>query len=225
LEAGRLREVTTPGEDAAAGSTLTLVGCGSAGLDTRVIIVDAQTREPVPAATIGEVWVQGPSVADGYLGKPSDSQETLHARLASGEGPFLRTGDLGFLRDEELFLVGRSKDVLIIRGRNYHPQDLEWAIGHLHPSLRAGCAAAFVIGEGAEAKLVLAQEARREKDLPVDDIIGNVRETIAEQFGLQVHRVVLAPQGGIPRTSSGKIQRRRCRELFETSALEELGRG
>lgn len=222
LETGQIRDAAAsdPAQD-----VCTLVGCGSAGLDTRVLVVDAATRAVVADDVIGEVWVQGPSIADAYLGKPDESQEILRARLASGEGPFLRTGDLGFLRSGELFLVGRNKDMLIIRGRNYHPHDLEWSIGQLHPALRAGCAAAFIAGSDADPRLVLAQEARPLPDLPIAEITSEIRQTVSEQFGLRIHHVVLTRPGGIPRTSSGKIQRRRCRELFEAGTMDEIGRG
>lgn len=208
-------------------ASTTVVGCGTAGLDTEVLIVDPRHRRRVSAGETGEVWVRGPGVASGYLGRPEESQETFGARLDTGDGPFLRTGDIAFKEGEEVFIVGRLKDVLIIRGRNYHPHDLEWAVGGCHPALRAGCAAAFVVGEGEAQKLVLAHELQRDsaENPPVEEIIGNMRQTISEQHGLQLHLVVLVKPGGVPRTSSGKIQRRLCRAMFEEGKLDEIARG
>jgi len=175
---------------------------------------------------VGEVWVRGPGVARGYLGHAEETVETFGAHLDTGEGPYLRTGDLAFLRGEELFLVGRLKDVLIIRGRNHHPQDLEWTAGQCHPALRAGCAAAFLVEQDGREQLVLAQEVSRESaGMPrAEELAGDIREAISEQHGLMVDVVVLVSPGAIPRTSSGKIQRRLCRTHFLEGQLEELTR-
>jgi acyl-CoA synthetase (AMP-forming)/AMP-acid ligase II len=222
VEQGRVAEVApgTPG-------SLLVVGCGSAGLDTEVLLVDPETRQRVAPERIGEVWVRGPGVARGYLGRPEESRESFEARLDTGEGPFLRTGDLAFKRGEEVFIVGRLKDVIIIRGRNYHPHDLEWTVGQSHPALRAGCAAAFLLEEDGKQKLIVAQELQREHQeaAPLEEMIGQIRQAVSEQHGLQLHSAVLVRPGGIPRTSSGKIQRRQCRALFEAGKLEELARG
>jgi acyl-CoA synthetase (AMP-forming)/AMP-acid ligase II len=222
LEQGRVVEVS----EGTQGST-PVVGCGTAGLDTEVLLVDPETRRRVAPDRVGEVWVRGPGVARGYLGRPEESRETFEARLDTGEGPFLRTGDLAFKRGEEVFIVGRLKDVLIIRGRNYYPHDIEWTVGQCHPALRAGCAAAFLVEEQGQEKLILAQELQREaqESASLEELIGEIRQTISEQYGLQLHRAVLVRTGGIPRTSSGKIQRRLCRTLFESNQLEELARG
>ncbi len=222
LARGRVVEVA----DGAPGS-LSVVGCGVAGLDTEVTLVDPETRGRVGPERVGEVWVKGPGVARGYLGHAEETRETFEARLDTGEGPYLRTGDLAFLRGEELFVVGRLKDVLIIRGRNHHPQDLEWTAGQSHPGLRAGCAAAFLVEEAGQERLVLAQEVTRESLVAAgaEDLPGNIREVIAEEHGLKVDVVVLVGPGGIPRTSSGKIQRRQCRALFLEGELEEVARG
>jgi acyl-CoA synthetase (AMP-forming)/AMP-acid ligase II len=204
-----------------------VVGCGTAGLDTEVLLVDPGTRRRVGRDAVGELWVRGPGVARGYLGHDEETKETFGALLEGGEGPYLRTGDLAFSRGEELFIVGRLKDVLIIRGRNYHPHDLEWTAGQSHPALRAGCAAAFLVEEQGQERLVLAQELSRE--LPqapgAEDLAGDIRQALSEQHALKVDVVVLVSAGGIPRTSSGKIQRRLCRTLFLESMLDEVARG
>jgi acyl-CoA synthetase (AMP-forming)/AMP-acid ligase II len=165
-------------------------------------------------------------VARGYLGHAEETQETFGAHLDTGEGPYLRTGDLAFRRGEELFIVGRLKDVLILRGRNHHPQDLEWTAGQCHPALRAGCAAAFLVEEDGREKLVLAQEMSREPPgtPQAEELAGDIRQAISEQYGLMVDVVVLVSPGAIPRTSSGKIQRRLCRTLFLEGQLDEMCR-
>lgn len=222
LEDARVVEVA----HGAPGST-SVVGCGTAGLDTEVLLVDPGTRRRVGRDAVGELWVRGPGVARGYLGHDEETKETFGALLEGGEGPYLRTGDLAFSRGEELFIVGRLKDVLIIRGRNYHPHDLEWTAGQSHPALRAGCAAAFLVEEQGQERLVLAQELSRE--LPqapgAEDLAGDIRQALSEQHALKVDVVVLVSAGGIPRTSSGKIQRRLCRTLFLESMLDEVARG
>jgi acyl-CoA synthetase (AMP-forming)/AMP-acid ligase II len=221
LEQGQVKEVA----DGTPGSTA-VVGCGSAGLDTEVILVDPEARRRVGPGSVGELWVKGPGVARGYLGHAEETQETFGAHLDTGEGPYLRTGDLAFQRDEEFFIVGRLKDVLIIRGRNYHPHDLEWTAGQSHPALRAGCAAAFLVEEDGKEKLVLAHEVTRGSlEAPrAGDLAGDIRQAISEQHGLKVDEVVLVSPGGIPRTSSGKIQRRLCRSLFLEGKLDEIAR-
>lgn len=221
LEQGQVKEVA----EGSPGST-PVVGCGAAGLDTEVLLVDPETRGRVGPGRVGELWVRGPGVARGYLGHPEESLETFGAHLDTGEGPYLRTGDLAFMRGEELFLVGRLKDVLIIRGRNHHPQDLEWTAGQSHPALRAGCAAAFLVEEHGREKLVLAQEVSREAAgmPPAEELAGDIRQAISEQYGLMVEVVVLVSPGAIPRTSSGKIQRRLCRTLFLEGQLHEVSR-
>jgi acyl-CoA synthetase (AMP-forming)/AMP-acid ligase II len=222
LEAGRVAEV----DHGAPGSTA-VVGCGQAGLDTEVLLVDPKLRRPVGRDEVGELWVRGPGVARGYLGHEKETRETFGAHLDSGEGPYLRTGDMGFSRGEEIFLVGRLKDVLIIRGRNYHPHDLEWTAGQSHPALRAGCAAAFLVEEQGQERLVLAQELTREppQGSGAEELVGDIRQAISEQHALKVDVVVLVSAGGIPRTSSGKIQRRLCRTLFLERKLDEVARG
>jgi acyl-CoA synthetase (AMP-forming)/AMP-acid ligase II len=221
LEQGQVKVVA----EGAPGST-PVVGCGAAGLDTEVLLVDPESHRRVEPDRVGELWVRGPGVARGYLGHPEEALETFGARLDTGEGPYLRTGDLAFMQGEELFIVGRLKDVLIIRGRNHHPQDLEWTAGQCHPSLRAGCAAAFLVEQDGREQLVLAQEVSRESAgmPPAEELTGDIRQAISEQYGLMVEVVVLVGPGAIPRTSSGKIQRRQCRTLFLEGQLDEVAR-
>src|SRR5262249_54478066 len=131
--------------DAPAGAEArSFVGCGTAWLDQRVLIVDPETRLRQPPGRVGEGWVAGPSVADGYSGRPDETERTFRALLRdTGEGPFLRTGDLGFVEDGELYITGRIKELLVIRGRNHYPADIERTVQAADPALRPGCGAAF----------------------------------------------------------------------------------
>ena len=124
----------------------TLVGCGHAMPGTRIVIVNPESSTPCAPDAVGEIWVSGPSVAHGYWNRPEETERTFQACLAgAGEGPFLRTGDLGFLRDGELFVTGRLKDLIIIDGRNLYPQDIELTVEQSHPAMRPGCCAAFSV--------------------------------------------------------------------------------
>jgi natural product biosynthesis luciferase-like monooxygenase protein/FkbM family methyltransferase len=163
--------------------------------------------------TIGEIWVAGPHVAGSYWNRPAESEATLKAYLAD-KGPFLRTGDLGFMRNGELFVTGRAKDLIIIRGRNYFPQDIELTVENSHASLRAGGGAAFSIDVSGEERLVVLQEIDRRHNSDLHDVIGTIRRAISEEFELQVHAVALLKAGSLPKTSSGKIQRHACRISF-----------
>lgn len=139
-----------------------VVGCGHPGLDTQIRIVDPDTAIPCKNDQVGEIWVSGESVTQGYWNQPELTQLIFNAYLADTHtGPFLRTGDLGFLHDGELFVTGRCKDVMIIRGCNYYPQDLEMTVENAHSSLRAGSTAAFTIEQAGESQLVIVAEVER----------------------------------------------------------------
>jgi len=211
-----------------------LVACGRPWLDQRVLIVEPRTRRPSADGDVGEIWLQGGNVARGYRDLPPDADDPFRATLASGEGPFFRTGDLGFLRDGQLYVTGRLKDVLIVRGQNYYPQDIELAAGTSHPALRVDYTAAFTVTADGEERLVVVQEMHRRHSDPLgaggagaaalrDELVGAVRRAVAHQFGLQVWRVALIGHASLPKTSSGKTQRSRCRALWERGELVELG--
>ncbi|WP_437785443.1 amino acid adenylation domain-containing protein [Sorangium sp. So ce1097] len=195
-----------------------VVGCGRPAGGLELLIVSPESRAPCAAGEVGEVWIAGPSVAAGYHGRPEETRETFGARLADGRGPFLRTGDLGFLLDGELFIAGRRKDVIILRGRCHHPHDLEATAGRCHPALRAGGGAAFGVEDGDEERAVLVHEVAP-GELDGDEVIQAIRGAIAEEHGVQPAAVVLVARGGVPRTSSGKTQRQLCRERFARGEL------
>jgi acyl transferase domain-containing protein/acyl-CoA synthetase (AMP-forming)/AMP-acid ligase II/acyl carrier protein len=202
-----------------------LVGCGRTALDQKIVIVNPETSIPSPPNHVGEIWVAGCNVALGYWGRPSETEYTFQAYLAdTGEGPFLRTGDLGFLENGELFITGRLKDLIIIRGCNYYPQDIELTVEQSHPALRPGCSAAFSVDVAGVERLVIAQEVKRtHRKANVDEIAPIVCQAIAEEHSLEVYAVVLLKPMSIPKTSSGKIQRCACRKAFLCGTLNGIG--
>lgn len=206
--------------------TRTLVGCGHPWLNTQIQIVDPETLTPCPTGQVGEIWVSGGSVAQGYWKQPEQTQAVFQAFLAdSGTGPFLRTGDLGFIKGEELFITGRIKDVIILWGRNLYPQDIELTVAQAHPALKADCGAAFAVEKEDGEGLVIVQEVERSalKNLPLDEIVEAIRAAIIEEYEVAVSAVVLIKPATIPKTSSGKIQRGRCREAFLGNHLVSVG--
>jgi acyl-CoA synthetase (AMP-forming)/AMP-acid ligase II len=201
-----------------------VVGCGHAPVDHRVVIVDPKNKRACPDGRVGEVWVSGPSVAAGYWNRPEESAKAFCARLAdAGEGPFLRTGDLGFLMKGELFVTGRIKDVIIINGRNLYPQDLEVTAQSSHPGLQPFGGVAFSVVHDGQERLVIAQEVQREF-LRADsaEMITAIRQAIVRDYDVQTHAIALLKPGQIPRTSSGKVRRSLCRTSLMSRELETV---
>jgi len=221
LEAGRVEPAAAGARGRVlAGSGVPLSGC-------ELLVVDPETLRPQPPGRIGEIWVRSASLADGYFGRPELSERTFRARPAgAGDGPgYLRTGDLGFLHGEELFVVGRLRDLIIILGRNHHPEDLEATAVLAHPRLRPAGGAAFAVEADGEERLVVVHEVDDPRALPAEEMVDAVRGAVAEGHELAVHEVVLVPPGGVPKTSSGKVQRGRCRELYQKGELPVLAVG
>lgn len=216
LEQGRLQPAGE-GED-----TVRLVGCGNPAPDHEIAIVDERSGRRSPPGRVGEIWVAGPSVATGYWRRPEQSAETFSARLeGEGETPFLRSGDLGAIANGELYVVGRIKDLIIINGRNIHPHDLELVAEQAHPLLRSHCSAAFGAGEKGLAELNLVLEL----DPGVADhaaVARLVRRRVAEELELQIGAIALCPSGTVPKTTSGKVQRRLCGSLLAGGDLDVL---
>ncbi|MCU0490012.1 MAG: fatty acyl-AMP ligase [Chloroflexaceae bacterium] len=216
---------------ASALNQITLVSCGYARPGQQLAVVDPETLAPRPPEGVGEIWVSGPSVAQGYWERPAESEQTFHARVAEGGAePFLRTGDLGFVHGGQLYVTGRLKDLIIIDGRNHYPQDIETTVETSHPAIRQGCIAAFAVEVNGEERLVVAAEVersfqaaqRRESGPTRQEVVTAVRRAIADTHDLRVHAVVLLKTGYIPKTSSGKIQRHACRAGFLAGTLDEL---
>ncbi|MFB7358169.1 amino acid adenylation domain-containing protein [Streptomyces gardneri] len=222
LEAHRVVPGTA---DAGPGRNREVVGCGSAVDGQRLLVVDPATATVRGADRVGEIWVGGPHVAHGYWGRPDESAAAFEAELATGEGPFLRTGDLGFMRDGELFITGRSKDLIIIRGRNLYPQDIERCAERSHPALQSNASAAVTVDDGGAERLVLVAELRRGAELPpVAEVARDVGRAVAAEFDVRLHGLVLVRTGTIPKTSSGKIQRRAIRQALFDSTLTVAGK-
>lgn len=217
-----------------------LVSCGHVSPEARVVIADPETLQPCAPNEIGEIWVAGPGIARGYWNQPAETTTTFKAYLAGSEdGPFLRTGDLGVVIDVHLFVTGRLKDLIIIRGQNFYPQDLELIVENCHDAIRLNCCAAFSIHGQEKEELVVAAEidprfipedvtgssysSHRFKKINAQDLITTIRRSIAEQFELSVSHVALLNAGGLPRTSSGKIQHQVCREDFLADSLSRWG--
>ncbi len=209
-----------PAPPGAAG-TRTLVGCGWPWVGQDVVIVDPHDRTRCPEDRVGEIWVHGPSVAQGYWNRPEETEQIFAARLEDGQGSFLRTGDLGFVQGSELFVTGRLKDLLVIHGRNHYPQDIEATVQGVHPSLHEGGGAAFETGPDGEPRLVIVQELDRHQGRQVDlvQLSRDVRQAIAAQHELRVHDLWFLEPGALPRTSSGKVRRHACRTGYEAGTL------
>jgi acyl-CoA synthetase (AMP-forming)/AMP-acid ligase II len=194
----------------------TLVGCGRlTKSDARLRIVDPDTHEVLPPCRVGEIWVSSRTKALGYYGRPEQTEHTFRARVAGGEDPtrYLRTGDLGFLHGDELFVTGRLKDLIIVRGRNLHPEDIEASVRDCHPAIRPGGVAAFSVPAEEGERLVVLVETR---DRRVDEqtVVDAVRECVLHDHQLACARVVVGPQGLVRKTTSGKIRRSACRAAF-----------
>ncbi|MHC4829159.1 MAG: SDR family NAD(P)-dependent oxidoreductase, partial [Planctomycetota bacterium] len=203
------------------GST-TLVSSGHIVEPANVVIVDTQTLQRCPTGHVGEIWVAGPSVTQGYWQRPKLTRETFEARLAdTGEGPFLRTGDLGFIEDEQLYVTGRLKDLIIVRGRNLYPQDIERTAEQAHPAVRPGCCAAFGTQGGSETgeRVTLVAELRTGDSTDPQEVIGALRAAVAASHQVVLEQVVLIAARSIPKTSSGKIRRKACRAKLADGSL------
>ncbi|MFD1271570.1 fatty acyl-AMP ligase [Streptomyces kaempferi] len=200
------------------------VGSGRTGPGTTVVVADPERQEELPEGEVGEIWVAGAGVAKGYWRNALATRRTFRATLKDREGHFLRTGDLGFLRDGELFVTGRLKDLLVIGGRNHYPQDLELSAEMSHWSLRPGCTAAFSVDAGEEEgeQPVVVAETAPEALGESEKIVGLIRGAIGEAHGLPVRDVVLVHPGTIPKTSSGKIQRRATRTAYLDGTLSPV---
>jgi acyl-CoA synthetase (AMP-forming)/AMP-acid ligase II len=221
----------------------TLVSSGHAVDGARIVIAHPELMTACAPDEVGEIWVCGPSMTRGYWNRPNETERACRAYLKdTGEGPFLRTGDLGFMQDGELFVTGRLKDLVIISGRKLYPQDIELTVEQSHPALRPACCAAFAVDGTGEEQLIIAAEVdpryqpaidqpsdrvvrlRPNGRLPLDveAVARTIRRAVAEAHDARVHTVVLLRAGRIPMTSSGKVQRHACKADFLKGALENV---
>jgi acyl-CoA synthetase (AMP-forming)/AMP-acid ligase II len=190
------------------------------------MIVDPDSLRQCSDRQVGEIWVAGSGVGKGYWNQPEETQRSFQAYLAdTGEGPFLRTGDLGYLDDNELFITGRIKDLMILWGRNKYPHQIEETVQKCHPALRPNCGAAFSLEFSGEERLVIVQEVERNfwRRLNVEEIIGAMRQAVAQEHMVDIYAIQLLKTGSIPKTTSGKIQRRTCRAKFLQGNLDVVG--
>jgi acyl-CoA synthetase (AMP-forming)/AMP-acid ligase II len=195
-----------------------LVSCGQPWPGHELMVVDPIKRTALDADKIGEIWLRGASVCRGYWGRPAETAATFDAALddVHDVGGWLRTGDLGFMSAEGLVVTGRRKDMIIVRGTNFDPLDLEVAAQGSHLALTPGGGGAFSFDDGTGERVVLAHEVERSsmKGLDTDAIVERVAEAVSQKFGLALHDLVLLPPGALPRTTSGKVQRHLCREQY-----------
>jgi len=221
----------------------TLVSSGHAMFDTKIVIVHPELLTTCAPHEVGEIWVSGPSVTQGYWNRPEETERTCRAyRKDTGEGPYLRTGDLGFIKDGELFVTGRLKDLIIISGRKLYPHDIELTVERSHPALRPACCAAFSVDGSSEEQLVIAAEIepryqpaapnapdgearshpKGRLPLDVEAVVRAIRRAVAEEHDVRVHTVVLLRAGRILKTTSGKVQRHACQAAFLKGTLERF---
>lgn len=219
LSAGEVTETLAPAE------RIEAVGCGQALEGEAVKIVDPVLGTELEDGSVGEIWVSGPHVAHGYWEKEAATRETFYAELPTVGGErFLRTGDLGFLDDGELYLVGRLKDVIVIRGRNYYPEDIEAIVWRAHWAFARGASAVFAVERGSGQEIVAVQEVARtaRKRMHYWKAVMAVRRAVMEEFELTLNDVVLISPGTIPKTSSGKIKRSATREQYLEGNLRPI---
>jgi len=203
-----------------------LVGCGRVFPGERVAIVDPETLREMRPDQVGEIWVQSGSVGRGYWNKPVATHETFQARLANDPdaGDFLRTGDLGFMSRGQLFVTGRLKDLIIVRGVNRYPQDIEVTVENSDDSLRNSCAAAFAVEQEGTERLIVVCEVERGRKSEWKGVIDSIRRNVTAEHEVPPDAVVLVRSGSVPKTSSGKIQRHACRQAFVQGKLLEVAR-
>ncbi len=197
-----------------------IVDCGGAAHQTEVVIVDPAALRSVDDRVVGEIWLRGASITDGYWNREAENKERFNVVLSDGRTGFCRTGDLGFLHEGRLFVTGRLKDVIILGGRNLFPQDIEATVGEAVGSEGGQFAAFAVEGQRSEALAIVAELPRRIDESKLADLARTIRRMVIEVHEVDPRHILLVRQATIPLTSSGKIQRRRCRELFDAEQIK-----
>jgi acyl transferase domain-containing protein/acyl-CoA synthetase (AMP-forming)/AMP-acid ligase II/NADPH:quinone reductase-like Zn-dependent oxidoreductase/acyl carrier protein/ubiquinone/menaquinone biosynthesis C-methylase UbiE len=206
------------------------IGCGVPEKSMDVRIVDPETKTEMPAGEIGEIWIAGPSVAAGYWKNPEQTRDTFAAQILGCEKKYLRTGDLGLIDQAtfpgELFVTGRCKDLIIINGVNHYPQDIERTSDAAHPANELGGSAAFSISGDAGERVVIVQELRRSqrRDANAEEVLDAIRDAVMAEHQLVPVSIVLIRPGGLPKTTSGKVQRSEARRQFENDGYRVLHR-
>lgn len=201
------------------------ISCGAPLGDFDVKVVSREGREVLPEGEVGELWLRNGSVARGYWRKEEVNEEVFQAALPDGTGPYLKTGDLGCFREGEVVITGRLKDLIVIRGTNHYPQDIEATVESVDDALRRGCGAAFSIEDHGEEALVIVQEVDEEAIKDGADLIARIQTALLGGHDLAVKDVVLIKARTIEKTSSGKIQRFAARQAYENNELEVVVQG
>ncbi len=230
FDAAKMNEGVAETVEAGAEGSVRLVSSGHSAPDQEVVITDPETLAEQLPGNVGEIWVRGPSVAQGYWGREDATRETFGAHLADGRGPFMRTGDLGCFHvgangTPELFVNGRLKDLIILRGVNHYPQDIERTVEEAHESLPVGAGAAVSVGVDGAEQLVIVQEAPRDRDADLAEVCAAIRSQLGKIHEVSPREVVLIKPNSIPKTSSGKIQRHASRIAYEAGELEVVAVG
>lgn len=212
-------------EDGITENAIKVMSCGTAEEGHRIAVVNPETLEPCDDLNVGEIWLKSPSVAKGYWNKPELTETQFKAYLPdTKEGPFFRTGDMGFLYNDELYVSGRLKDMIIIRGKNYFPQDIELKVEQADESLREGCGVAISTEIDNEEQLVIIQEVKREylKTIDVEKVQQAIRRAVFADIGIQPQNIVLIKPSTLPKTSSGKLQRSQAKTYYLEGAFQSL---
>jgi acyl-CoA synthetase (AMP-forming)/AMP-acid ligase II len=202
-----------------------LVSSGAPVQRQSICIVDPVTKLECPQNVVGEIWMSGPNITDGYWNRPDVNEEIFNAHIADcARGPYLRTGDLGFLKDRELFVTGRLKDVIIVRGTNHYPQDIEASVEATDPSINSAGVAAFgIAGETKERVVAVAEIGRTSlRKVDVQALANRVRQHVLEEREVLLDDVVFIRPGTLPKSSSGKVQRSYCRTLYLQNELDRV---
>ena len=218
LEANRVVEAKR-----GAPNTRDLVGCGQILPGERVIVVHPDTRQILNSDQIGEIWVTSPSVGKGYWEKEEATRETFEGMTADGAGPYLRTGDLGFIYKNQIFVAGRLKDMIIVRGVNRYPQDIEQTAELAHEVLQGGLVAAFAINASDRERLIICAEVARKIGVDVNQVVQAIRRDVTQNHDLPPDAVFLVRNGTLPRTSSGKVQRHAAKIDYSEDKLKVIG--
>jgi alkylation response protein AidB-like acyl-CoA dehydrogenase/acyl-CoA synthetase (AMP-forming)/AMP-acid ligase II/acyl carrier protein len=224
VDAAALRAHRVEPRDEAATGVVALVGCGRAEAGTRVRIIDPRTRIACAPYVVGEIWVEGPCVSRGYWRRAQVNQDTFQAGVVGeDDGQYLRTGDLGFLHGDDLYVVGRIKDLLVMRGVNYHPEDIEHTVEQAVPGLRLGAVAAFAVDTGSAETLVLAVENGGPDAVAPEHLRELAVGAVNAEHELPVGDLVVVRRGSLPKTTSGKIRRSACRDAYLCGTLAVVG--
>ena len=201
---------------------ISIVSCGAGHTD--LIIVDPDSKQPCSTDRVGEIWLRGEGIAQGYWQNPEATQENFEAYLPDGSGPYLRTGDLGFYDDHSLYVTGRLKDLIVIRGQNHYPQDIEQTVARSHTDL-SPYGAAFSLDVKGKESLAICQEVNRKvlRQLDTETIVGAIRAAVSQHHGLQISAIWLLKPGHLPKTTSGKVQRHACKTAFQAKTITPVG--